>query len=55
MDATACGGIAKITFDPFFDRVPSTKEFVDTFEKARQYSFEVFGKDCFNQQSTLFH
>ena len=41
-DPTAVGGVAKIAFLPWFDRVPSTKDLVNTDEAARQYCLEVF-------------
>ena len=40
-DPTAAGGVAKIQFDPRFDRVPSTGELVNTKEKGKQYWKEV--------------
>jgi hypothetical protein len=43
-DLTAIGGMAKIKFDPNFDRVPSTKELVNTRDLGWQYWNEVLIK-----------
>ena len=40
-DKTATNGIAIIEFDPSFDRVPSTLEYVNTKELALKYWKEV--------------
>ena len=42
LDKTAKGGFSEIKFDPMFDRVPSTREFVTTARLARKYAREVF-------------
>jgi hypothetical protein len=41
-DQTASGGVSKIKFLPWFDRIPSTGELVNTIERARAYGREVF-------------
>jgi len=40
-DPTAVGGVAKLTFIPDFDRVPSTGELVTSKELGRKYFVEV--------------
>lgn len=44
-DPSADGGMAKITFDPSFDRVPSTGEFVTSEELGRQFHRELMSKE----------
>jgi hypothetical protein len=43
-DPTASNGIAKIKFDPTFDKIPSTKELVNTRDLGWQYWNEVLNK-----------
>lgn len=40
-DPTAIGGAAKVTFDPSFDRLPSTRQPVNTPALGRRYFEEV--------------
>ena len=40
-DVTADNGMAKLRFDPTFDRVPSSRQLVNTSELGRQYFKEV--------------
>ena len=42
VDETAVGGVAVLRFDPTFDRLPSTKEFINTRALAYQYYKELF-------------
>jgi hypothetical protein len=43
-DKTASGGVARLKFLPDFDRVPSTRQLVNTKELAQKYCEEVCRK-----------
>lgn len=41
-DPTATEGMSRVTFDPFFDRLPSNGALVNTESLARQYIKELY-------------